>query len=260
MLTFDYVTVRYRPDDAPVIQDISFDLQPGETLAVIGRSGAGKTTIGRLACGLQQPTCGRILLQGVPLAVWRQREPHTMQRVVQMVFQDVDGSLPAHLPVGVVLRDALKLAGIRGSHATTALERLFAEMELPPHLAHHRPRQLSGGQRQRVALARAFAAGPRIVVLDEPTASLDAMLRWRLLDVLQRYQERHAIAYLFITHDLELVRSVASRVLILEGGVVVERGTPETLLAVPQHPATRRLVAAIPSPDPQRRRVIAPHV
>lgn len=260
MLKLENIGVSFHHPYIRVVEDISLSIEPGEALALVGESGSGKTTIGRVAVGLLKPENGEAYLDGRPFGAYRGELHRSWRRSLQMVFQDPDASLPRHLPVRRVLQDALALADLSREKSEPRLNDLLEEMELSAELLNRKPRELSGGERQRVALARAFAPLPRLVVLDEPTSAVDTMLKGRILKLLRGYQERHGTAFLLITHDMKVASALAGKVSILQNGRIVETGPPQTFLNAPDHPYTRRLVASLPSRDPDHKRIITGRV
>jgi peptide/nickel transport system ATP-binding protein len=241
-----------RSDAVPVLTDVSFQLRRGEIVALVGESGSGKSTIARILVRLLAASSGAIRLDGVDVLARDRRPSLAYRRRVQMIFQDPYASLnPAH-SVGHHIERALRL------HHRTEEPRLSARVHAllgdvgltpPDVIAARRPHQLSGGQRQRVAIARALAVEPDVLIADEPTSMLDVSLRVDVLNLLGRLRDQRRLAVLFITHDLASARYLADRILVLQGGRVVEEGTPDAVVANPAHPYTRRLLAAAPDPE-----------
>ena len=228
--------------------DVSFDVAAGECVALVGESGSGKTTIARCVAGLHQPAAGRILLEGVPLAGRAAGRSRAARRRIQIVFQNPYESLnPRHRIADSVARPMRVLRGLSRRDAAAEVVELLERVRLPARLAQRFPGELSGGERQRVAIARALAAKPDLVVCDEITSALDVSVQAAVLELLGELQGDLGLALLLITHDLGVVASVADRVLVLERGVVRERGLVTPLLSDPAHEYTRRLVAAAPS-------------
>jgi ABC-type glutathione transport system ATPase component len=233
------------------VDGVSFSIHPGETLALVGESGCGKSTTARCIVRLTDPTGGRILFRGEDIARLSKRRFRGLRRDIQMVFQDPHASLNPSMSVRQTLREPLRL---HGTDSDAALRELMERVHLDPALLNRRPDQLSGGQKQRVGIARAVATRPAFVVLDEPTSALDMSLRVSLLALLAELQRELGMAYLFITHDLSTVRQIADRVVVMHGGRVVESGTVDGVLDAPGEDYTKRLISAIPVPDPNRRR------
>ncbi|WP_440997596.1 dipeptide ABC transporter ATP-binding protein [Arhodomonas sp. SL1] len=222
----------------PILRDVDLTLRRGETLALVGESGSGKTSLARVLTGLARPSAGRLTRQG--------RGGRTPQPL-QMVFQSPDGTLNPSHRIGFVLRRAIrKLARVGRREARERLPGLMEAAALDPGLARRRGGRLSGGQRQRVAIARAFAGTPDAVILDEPTSALDVSVQAAILELLRGLRDRQGVGYLFITHDLAVVRQLANRVAVMYLGGIVEEGPAEAVLAGPCHPYTEALVAAVP--------------
>lgn len=238
------------------VDDVSFDVHVGETLGVVGESGSGKTTLGRLAIGLLPPTRGEVVFEGTNLAVLSASELRRKRRRMQIVFQDPLAALNPRLTVGEALTEPLLVHGIVGSkrearaRAAELLRRVGLSDE---HLERH-PHELSGGQRQRVVIARAIAVEPRLLVCDEPVAALDVSVQAQVVNLLLELQETLGLAYLFVAHDIALVRLVSHRVAVMYLGQVVEIGPTEEVCSDPAHPYTKALLDAVPSGDPARRR------
>ena len=235
----------------PAVRGVNFDLQSGETLALVGESGCGKSSTARVVVGLAQPTSGSVELGGQDLhALVHDRK---VRRRAQMVFQHPDQSLNPHFTVARTVAEPARLLGDPGDLDARVVEALKT-VGLGPEYRRRRPRELSGGQQQRVAIARALICDPELVVLDEPTASLDQSVRSRVVALLQQLQSERQVGYLFISHDLTTVRRIAHRVAVMYLGRIVETAPTEELFENPQHPYTRALLAAAPVPDPRRRR------
>jgi ABC-type glutathione transport system ATPase component len=236
---------------APMVDDVSFTVEPGETLALVGGSGAGKSTVARLLTGLVKPDSGQVLLHGSELTG---RGPDRARRKdLQMVFQDQSGSLDPMRRVGDIIAEPLVL-----HTEMTRVQRLDRVMELldqvglQPGHARRRPRELSGGQRQRVAIARAVACRPGFVVLDEPVSSVDTVARRRVLSLLATLRTGTGFGCLLISHDLGVVRQVADRVAVMRAGRLVETAPVAEIFTRPQHEYTRDLIAARPSLQARR--------
>ncbi|MFI9630343.1 ABC transporter ATP-binding protein [Streptomyces sp. NPDC052042] len=238
------------------VDDVSFIVRQGGSLGIVGESGSGKTTTARIVAGLERSDAGHVLVHGRDRADRRERRRDARlarAREVQMVFQDPFLSLDPRITVGKVLRETLRLH-FPGTDHTSRIAELLAQVGLGTREESALPRQLSGGQRQRAAIARALAVEPAALVLDEAVAALDVSVQAQILNLLADIRERTGIAYLFITHDLGVVRCVTDDVLVMRHGRIVESGRTEQVLADPRHPYTRLLMDSVPRPgwDPRR--------
>ena len=236
------------------VDRVSLQIRPGEVLALVGESGSGKTTLGRMLLGLTVPSEGAILHRGQDIAGRRGETQRSFRREVQVVFQDTGGSLNPRRSIGQSV--ALPLAynrGLDGRAAAIEVDALLDRVGLPAaHFRSRLPHELSGGQRQRVGIARALASNPAVIVADEPVSALDVSIRAQILRLMAELQREQRLAYLFITHDLGVVRAMADRVTVMHQGRVVETGDADTVLNTPRHAYTQRLLAATPVPDPAR--------
>ena len=226
------------------VDGVDLEVRAGETLGVVGESGSGKTTLG-LALLRLIPSRGAIQIAGRDVQGWSWRQLRPLRREMQIVFQDPFGSLSPRLSVGQIVEEGLVIHRL-GSPAerARAVARALEEVGLDPAFQHRYPHELSGGQRQRVAIARALVLGPRLVVLDEPTSALDMSVQAQIVELLRDLQARRGLAYLFISHDLRVIRAMSHRVMVMRGGVVVEEGPVEQIFEAPEHPYTRALLAA----------------
>ncbi len=241
------------------VDGVSLVVRRGEILGVVGESGSGKSTIARSIVGLYRPTTGTILLDGEALPPESGQRSRDQKRRVQMVFQHPASALNPRRTVGQALALPLHIhRGMRGAVARREIERLLGLVELPPEFAARHPGGLSGGQRQRVAIARALAAGPEMLILDEPTSALDVSVQAKVIDLLLELQRRLGLSYMFITHDISLVRTIAGRVLVLYEGKVQESGDTARVFAAPQHPYTQLLISAVPVITPEEAMLIRP--
>jgi ABC-type glutathione transport system ATPase component len=233
-----------RHGEVRAVDAVSFDVTKGECLAIVGESGSGKSTIANLVLGIYPPSSGEILLHGTALPAQR-RLVH--RRQIQLVQQNPLSSLNLKRTVGASLRLALDIHGIGAAQGRSAeVARLLEEVGLPADFAQRAPGSLSGGQRQRVSIARALACQSEIVVLDEPTSALDVLVQARVLRLLQDLRARRGLTFVFITHDLSIVRNFAERVAVFEKGRLVELNRVDRLFEAPEHPYTRRLIGAVP--------------
>ena len=232
----------------PAVRGVDLVVHRGETLGIVGESGCGKTTLGRVVVGLTPATAGSIRFEGEALD--RLLGSAGARRRIQMVFQHPAQSLNRRMPVGAMLAEPLRLLGdVERSEVDGRIDAVLRLVGLDPSYRARRPRQLSGGQQQRVAIARALMPEPDLVVLDEPTSSLDQSVRGRIIALLRKIQTERGVAYLFISHDLSTVRRIADRVAVMYLGRVVEVAGTRQLFDNPQHPYTRALLSAIPTMD-----------
>ncbi|WP_238547627.1 ABC transporter ATP-binding protein [Meridianimarinicoccus roseus] len=238
------------------VEGVSFDIQPGETLALVGESGCGKSTIGKALLGLV-PWTGSVRVLGRETRGLGPTGLKTVRRQLQMVFQDPGASLDARMTVGEQVGEPLDVHGLEsGSARTDRIAWLFRRVGLSPDMMGRYPHEFSGGQRQRICIARALAVSPRIIVADESVSALDVSVQAQVLDLLQELQDEDGLSYLFISHDMAVIDQVADRVMVMRLGQVVEEGTRDAVLRSPAHPYTRRLLSAVPVPDPSRARPV----
>jgi dipeptide transport system ATP-binding protein len=237
------------------LNDASFSLSAGRTLAVVGESGCGKSTLARLVTLIEQPTAGHLKIGDIEVGLADAGQRRQLRQTVQIVFQDPYGSLNPRHKIGSILEEPLKIntdlsAEERRARALAMMERVGLRPE------HHQryPHMFSGGQRQRIAVARALMLNPRVVVLDEPVSALDVSIQAQVLNLLADLQEEFQLAYLFISHDLSVVRHIADEVIVMYLGRAVEHGSREQIFADPRHPYTQALLSATPVADPARKR------
>ena len=252
LLALEHLVVEYRSGRLRarkrVIDDVSLEIAEGETLGLVGESGSGKTTIGRAILGLAPVTSGRIVVDGTDIGQLGRRARRDRAQGIQAIFQDPYSSLNPSMSIADILVEPIR-EGTATAKAARVRELLDA-VGLPSDAGRRRAREFSGGQRQRIAIARALALRPRLIICDEPTSALDMSTQTRVLGLLREIQERTAVSYLFISHDLSVVRAMSDRTAVLLGGQVVEEGTAEQVAGDPQHPYSKRLQMATPVADP----------
>ncbi len=237
------------------VDGVSFTLRPGETLALVGESGCGKSTVGRLVMRLIEPTAGRIVLDGEDVTALGETAFRPFRRKVQLIFQDPFASLNPRMTVGEILSEPLMLHDIvPARERRRRVGELLQMVGLQPSHAARYPHEFSGGQRQRIVIARALAVEPRIVICDEPVSALDVSIRAQILNLLKELQARLGLAYVFISHDLSVVKHIADRIAVMYLGRIVETGRADEVFATPRHPYTRALLSAIPVASPEARR------
>ena len=237
--------VRRTVDHVRAVDGLALDVHEGETVGVVGESGSGKTTLGLALLRLISSN-GSIQYRGREIQGLRSQTLRPLRREMQVVFQDPYGSLSPRLSVGQIVEEGLRVHRLGGNDAERE-QRIIAaleEVELDPETRHRYPHEFSGGQRQRIAIARAMVLQPRFVVLDEPTSALDVSVQAQIVALLRRLQERHRVAYLFISHDLKVVRAMSHHVLVVRNGVVVERGPADAIFDQPREDYTKALMAA----------------
>jgi peptide/nickel transport system ATP-binding protein len=241
-----------RTEMRPVVENVSFSIEPGETLGLVGESGSGKTTVARMILGLVKPTAGRVLVDGADVAAASGEELRLLRRQMQPVFQDPYAALNPRMKVldiitepFVIHRSAAAGDRSRADLRNKAME-LLRTVGLDESALLRHPHEFSGGQRQRINIARALALRPRLVILDEPVSALDVSVGAQIVNLLRSLQREHGLTYLFISHSMPLVRYLSTRIAVMEKGRLVETGEAEALCAAPQMPYTRKLLAATP--------------
>ena len=244
------------------VDDVSFTVQAGETFGLVGESGSGKSTIGRAIVNLYQPTDGQILYQGKALSDLSKGERLDYNKDVQMIFQDPYASLNPRMKVQDIVAEGMEVHGLVASKSErdAKVAELLASVGLSPEHALRYPHEFSGGQRQRIGIARALAVEPKFIVCDEPISALDVYIKAQIINLLQGLQEERGLTYLFIAHNLAMVKYFSDRIGMMYRGRMVELATAEALYEHPLHPYTQSLLSAIPLPDPdqdrQRQRIV----
>ncbi|WP_299818403.1 ABC transporter ATP-binding protein [uncultured Jannaschia sp.] len=240
------------------VEGVSFHIRAGETLALVGESGCGKSTIGKALLGLV-PWDGSIRVDGAETRGRSRAAMRPVLRDIQMVFQDPGASLDARMPVGAQVTEPMRVHGLAtGSELRDRAEWLFRRVGLSSDMLRRYPHEFSGGQRQRICIARALSLQPKVIVADESVSALDVSVQAQVLDLLRELQEADGLSYLFVSHDMAVVEQVADRVMVMRLGQVMEEGPRDAVLRDPRHPYTQRLLAAVPVPDPTRRRAPMP--
>jgi ABC-type glutathione transport system ATPase component len=234
------------------LSGVSLDILPGETVGLVGESGSGKTTLGRAVLGLAPVTGGTIRYDGRDISSLGRKHRRALASDIQVVFQDPYTSLNPSLTIEQTLTEPLTVRDVPRDEASRRVRELLDQVHLPADAGRRLPREFSGGQRQRIAIARALALGPRLIVCDEPVSALDLSTQARVLALFREVQDTTGVAYLFISHDLAVVRHLSHRVAVMHGGQIVEAGDGDEVTSRPQHPYTRRLFLAAPLPDPAR--------
>jgi ABC-type glutathione transport system ATPase component len=253
-LVVEYPAKRFRAKPFRALKGVSIAMDTGRTLGLVGESGSGKTTLGRALLGLAPVTSGTITFAGTDISHVGRRQRRTLSRDLQVVFQDPYTSLNPAMRVGEILAEPLGIQGVSRTDARARIRELLDRVHLPQDAVDRLPREFSGGQRQRIAIARALALRPKLIVCDEPVSALDLTTQARVLDLFLEIQRDTGVAYLFISHDLDVVRHVSHEVAVLYRGEIVEQGAMRRVTEAPQHPYTQRLLLASPVADPDRQK------
>jgi peptide/nickel transport system ATP-binding protein len=249
-LVVRYGSGRKTRNTPPAVDGVSFDIAPGETLGLVGESGSGKSTIGKAVLGLQPPTAGTVTLHGQDITSMSLKQRSRVVADLRVVFQDPYSSLNPARTIGQTLVEPLRLMGIKGAQALAKARSGLESVGLPGDAVDRFPSQFSGGQRQRIAIARALVCDPKVVVLDEPVSALDLSTQAQVLNLLADLRDQRGLSFLFIAHDLGVVRFLAQRTVVLYRGQIMETGPVDSVNATPRHPYTVALTAAAPVPRP----------
>ena len=249
---------RSRPE-VRAVDKVSFSVRRGETLGIVGETGSGKSTLGRLLIRLLDPSGGRIVFDGRDITSLAQARVRKLRHEMQMVFQDPYGSLDPRMKVGAIVAEPMLVHGVERSGITRRTAEILEWVGLAPAMAERYPHEFSGGQRQRVGIARAMTLDPKLLILDEPVSALDVSIQAQILNLLRDLQRQSGVTYIFIAHDLAVVRHISERVAVMYLGRIVETAARERLYAAPRHPYTASLLSAVPLPnlraERQRKRI-----
>jgi peptide/nickel transport system ATP-binding protein len=241
--------------DVKAVESISFDIIPGETLGVVGESGCGKSTAGRTVMKLLDPTGGKVEFEGRDITHLSRKEMVPLRREMQMIFQDPYSSLNPRHTVGSIISAPFKVQGVKPARGVqTEVQDLMARVGLNPEHFNRYPNEFSGGQRQRIGIARAIALRPKLIVCDEPVSALDVSIQAQVVNLLEDLQDEFQLAYVFIAHDLSVVRHISDRIAVMYLGRIMEIADAEKIYSSPRHPYTHALTSAVPLPDPNAER------
>ncbi|HSB72705.1 MAG TPA: ABC transporter ATP-binding protein [Candidatus Methylomirabilis sp.] len=236
------------------VDSVALTIHPGETLGLVGESGCGKTTVGYLILNLLRPDRGKVLHRGVDITSLRGGALRQVRRNLQIVFQDPQSSLDPRMLIKKTVGYPLEVNGLaRGNEVVTRVKKILGEVGLDEDHMYRYPHEFSGGQRQRIGIARALITGPEFIVFDEPTSALDVSVQAQILNLIKELQRRHGYSYLFISHNLSVVKHVSHRIAVMYLGKIVEAAPRNALFGRPLHPYTRALLASVPKPDPRKR-------
>jgi len=251
-LVVEYPGKAFRSKPFRVLDRVSIEIGRSETLGLVGESGSGKTTLGRAVMGLAPVTEGAIVFDGEGIRKATSRRRRELSRALQVVFQDPYTSLNPSMSIGDILAEPLTVHDWSRRDANRRIREVLDQVNMPSDSADRRPREFSGGQRQRIAIARALTLSPKLIICDEPVSALDLSTQARVLDLFLQIQRDTGVSYLFISHDLDVVRHISHRVAVMYRGEIVEQGPAIEVTRTPSHPYTQRLLLASPVPDPDR--------
>ena len=241
--------------EVKAVDGVSFEIKRGETFGLVGESGCGKTTLAKTILRLEEATSGKVLFNGVNVLKLKKEELRKVRRHMQIVFQDPFSSLNPKMTVGAIVGEPLEIHNLaRGEEKAQRVAALLEVVGLSSSYAHRLPREFSGGQRQRIGIARALALNPKLIILDEPVSALDVSVQSQVLNLLEDLQQEFQLTYLFIAHDLSVVKHISDRVGVMYLGKLVELASKEALFGNPQHPYTHALLSAVPLPNPEIKR------
>ena len=256
------IVIQKKVADVKAVDGISFYIKKGETLGLVGESGCGKTTTGRAVLQLHRPTAGEVLFEGTDLTKLNSKQMRTLRRQMQIIFQDPYGSLNPRMTAGGIIGEPLVIHGLAASKKDRLdrVAELLTTVGLAPYMRDRYPHEFSGGQRQRIGIARALAVDPGFIVCDEPVSALDVSIQAQVINLLESLQEKFQLTYLFIAHDLAVVRHISDRICVMYLGKTMELASREDIYENPLHPYTKALLSAVPIPDPiadaKRERII----
>lgn len=252
--------VQRKVADVKAVDGVTFSVKKGETLGLVGESGCGKSTTGKAILQLNRPTAGSVEFEGTDLTQVKGRSLRQFRRRMQMIFQDPYASLNPRMSVGSIVSEPLTIHGLAKGHRKERVEELLQTVGLNPYFASRYPHEFSGGQRQRIGIARALAVEPEFIVCDEPVSALDVSIQAQIINLLQDLQAEFGLTYLFIAHDLSVVRHISDRVAVMYLGHIMEITDRDQIFENPLHPYTKALLSAVPIPDPalerERERII----
>lgn len=244
-----------KPDFVQAVDDVTFDIYKGETLGIVGESGCGKSTMGRLLVTLLDSTSGEILFEGKEINAIRKNNRKDISKNIQIIFQDPYASLNPRMTIGDIIREPMKVNGIaKGSELEKKLDILLEQVGLASYHKNRYPHEFSGGQRQRVGIARAISVNPKLIICDEAVSALDVSIQAQILNLLSDLQKDLGFTYLFIAHGLNVVKHISDRVGVMYLGKLVEIATVDKLYSTPMHPYTQALLSAIPIPNPEKKK------